>query len=85
MSDNKLIPVNPEFAKKAWITKDKYKAMYEESIKDPDKFWGKMAEELEWIKKWTLLGFEYLGCRNGIKRISSESINCFSRKSNNPS
>ncbi len=32
---------------------DEYKKMYEESIKNPDKFWGKLAEEyVSWYKKW---------------------------------
>ena len=29
-----------------------YKKMYDESIKNPEKFFGKMANELFWFKKW---------------------------------
>ncbi|MEW6096498.1 MAG: acetate--CoA ligase [bacterium] len=29
-----------------------YERLYQESIEDPEKFWAKMAEELDWIKKW---------------------------------
>ena len=29
-----------------------YKKMYRESIKNPDKFWAKIASEIHWFKKW---------------------------------
>jgi len=29
-----------------------YEKVYQESIKNPEKFWEKEAEELEWFKKW---------------------------------
>ena len=29
-----------------------YEALYKESIEDPEKFWGRAAEELHWFKKW---------------------------------
>ncbi len=42
-----------EFAKKAHIkSMDQYKEMYKESIENPEKFWGKMAEDFTWFKKW---------------------------------
>ena len=53
MEENRVFPVPPEFAKKAAVkSMAEYKALYDESIKNPDKFWGKWAEELEWYKKW---------------------------------
>ncbi|MDD5309424.1 MAG: acetate--CoA ligase [Deltaproteobacteria bacterium] len=52
MADNMFQP-NPEFRKKAWIQSyEQYKKMYDESISDPAKFWGKMAEDFVWFKKW---------------------------------
>ncbi|NUN04832.1 MAG: acetate--CoA ligase [Bdellovibrio sp.] len=48
-----LYPVPAEFAKKALITESKYKSMYDESVKDPEGFWGKQAERLDWFTKWT--------------------------------
>jgi len=51
MSDT-LIPVNPEFAKKAHVTRTQYTSMYKESVADPDTFWAKQAERLLWIEKW---------------------------------
>jgi acetyl-CoA synthetase len=29
-----------------------YQKMYNESVKNPDKFWAKVAEELYWFKRW---------------------------------
>ncbi|HVP77107.1 MAG TPA: acetate--CoA ligase [Thermodesulfobacteriota bacterium] len=31
---------------------EEYKKLYQKSIKDPEKFWGELAEELDWKKKW---------------------------------
>jgi acetyl-CoA synthetase len=40
MSEVKVYPVDPEFAAKAHIDNAKYQAMYEQSVNDPDAFWG---------------------------------------------
>ncbi len=43
-----------EFSKKARIQSiAQYRAMYDESIADPDKFWAREAEELTWRQKWS--------------------------------
>lgn len=49
-----LYPVPEPFRKKAYISSyDQYKAMWRESIDNPDGFWGKVAEEqVTWFKKW---------------------------------
>jgi acetyl-CoA synthetase len=31
---------------------EEYKKLYQKSVKDPEKFWGELAEELTWSKKW---------------------------------
>ncbi|WDP91867.1 MAG: acetate--CoA ligase [Desulfobacter sp.] len=42
-----------QFRENAWIkTMEEYKAMYRESIDDPEGFWGRIAEEFYWEKKW---------------------------------
>jgi acetyl-CoA synthetase len=42
-----------ELSNKAYITNmDEYNKMYQWSISDPEDFWAKMAEQLEWQKKW---------------------------------
>jgi len=57
MTDVKLkdiYPVPEDFKEKAYIKSyDEYKALWKESIADPDAFWGKIAEEqVTWFKKW---------------------------------
>lgn len=52
--DDDKIGVNPTFAKHAWIDQKKYQAMYEESINQPDLFWGNLAKEhLTWARPFT--------------------------------
>ena len=54
MSETRTFPPLPEFAKKAHIKSvEQYNEMYEESINDPEKFWLKEAEILDWFKKPT--------------------------------
>ncbi len=53
MVDDNLIPVPSEVAQRAWIGNAKYKAMYERSVGDPDKFWGEQGKRLHWIKPYT--------------------------------
>jgi acetyl-CoA synthetase len=50
---SEIHPVDPAFAEKARIRKDDYQRMYAESVQDPEGFWKKMSERLDWIKKPT--------------------------------
>ncbi|KAF1712446.1 acetate--CoA ligase [Pseudoxanthomonas kalamensis DSM 18571] len=49
MSD--IYPVNPEFAAKARVDRSSYERDYRASVENPDAFWGKVAERLDWFKK----------------------------------
>ena len=53
MSD--LYPVKPEFAAKARIRKADYQRLYRESVEDPEGFWRKAAERLDWYRKPTVI------------------------------
>jgi len=53
MSD--LYPVKPEFAAKARIGKDDYQRLYRESVQDPEGFWRKAAERLDWFREPTVI------------------------------
>ena len=50
---SKLYPVPAAFAANARINKAGYAQMYAESIADPDKFWGRGGQRLDWIKPYT--------------------------------
>ncbi len=49
----KVYPVPAAIAAKAWIDEAKYKAMYDASVKDPEKFWAEAAQSLDWSKPFT--------------------------------
>ncbi len=59
----------------------KYSELYEQSINDPEAFWGEAAEELHWYKKWDkvldsdakpvprwFVGGEFNTCYNAVDR-----------------
>jgi len=49
---------SPEVIQRAYV-KD-YEEFYRASISDPDRFWERMAEELEWFKRWDyILDWQY--------------------------
>ncbi len=42
-----------EFAQKAHLKSlAEYEALYKESVEEPERFWGRAAEELHWFRKW---------------------------------
>jgi len=45
-----VYPVDPTFAAKALLRADDYQRLYAESIRDPAKFWGEVAQRLDWIQ-----------------------------------
>src|SRR4051812_50171821 len=52
-SGERVIPPAPQFAEKARIgALDKYRALYDRSISDPDGFWAEQADRITWFKKW---------------------------------
>ncbi len=53
MSEDKVYGVSDEWAQRAWINNDKYLAMYEQSVSDPDGFWGEEGKRLDWIKPYS--------------------------------
>ncbi len=53
-SEEQLVyePSDSVKAKATIKTMEEYQKLYQKSLKDPEKFWGELAEELEWKKKW---------------------------------
>jgi acetyl-CoA synthetase len=47
---SKLYPVKPEFAANARIGRDDYDRLYAESVRDPESFWGKVGQRVDWLK-----------------------------------
>ena len=70
----KLYPPQ-ELSEKAYIKSlDEYKKMWEESVNDPDKFWGDMAETLDWYKKWDKV-FTWDQEKNDVEWFSGGKLN----------
>jgi acetyl-CoA synthetase len=54
MQESRVFPPPADFAAKATIgSRQQYDAMYKRSLDDPDGFWGDIAAELHWFRKWT--------------------------------
>jgi acetyl-CoA synthetase len=49
----KVYAVPAEWAARAWADGQKYHAMYQRSVQDPDGFWGEMGRRLDWIKPYS--------------------------------
>ncbi len=53
MAEKRVFNPPKELSEKAYIKSlDEYREIYRRSIEDPAAFWGEMAEQLDWIKKW---------------------------------
>ena len=53
MSEVKIHPVSKEWATRAYIGAEKYRAMYRQSVEDPDGFWAEQAKRIDWLKPFT--------------------------------
>lgn len=53
LKETRVFNPSPEFTKTGYVTNmEQYKKMHKESIENPEKFWGKAAETLDWFRKW---------------------------------
>ena len=52
-STDTMYAPSADFAAKAHVTADQYKAMYEASINDPEAFWAEHGKRIDWIKPFT--------------------------------
>jgi len=50
---SQVFPVLSTVAKRAWIDEAGYFKLYEQSLKDPDKFWAEHGKCIDWIKPFT--------------------------------
>ncbi|ODS01133.1 acetyl-coenzyme A synthetase [Methyloceanibacter methanicus] len=58
MSEHKVYKLSPVEVSEAWkdrafIDNETYLKLYAESIEDPDTFWGREAQRIDWIKPFT--------------------------------
>jgi len=53
MSKNKVFKPSGDWIKKSHVDSlEKYEKIYNNSVSNPDEFWGNIADRLKWYKKW---------------------------------
>jgi acetyl-CoA synthetase len=50
-----LYPVPAEWRERAYVNAERYAALYGQSLADPDTFWGKQAQRLDWITPFSTI------------------------------
>jgi acetyl-CoA synthetase len=84
----RIVPVPAQFAKQARIgSKEKYRALYDRSISDPDGFWAEQAERITWSKKWKTVSkydFDAAKIEWYIGGKLNASVNCLDRHLDGP-
>ena len=53
MSSSDIYKSKDWITEKAFVKKDEYKAMYEQSISKPDEFWFEQGQRLDWFTPYT--------------------------------
>jgi len=53
LNETRTFEPAPEFVANAHLkSRDEYDRLYQESIENPEAFWGNVAEEFHWFKRW---------------------------------
>jgi acetyl-CoA synthetase len=52
MSSTSIFPVPAALARSAWVDATGYERLYEQSLSDPEGFWGEQGKRLHWIKPY---------------------------------
>ena len=83
MSEAKVHRVQPAWKKNALIDNDTYLKWYADSVKNPDKFWGKHGKRIDWFKPYTKVKNTSFDGKVSIKwfedGLTNVSYNCIDR------
>jgi acetyl-CoA synthetase len=85
--ENRVFKPSKEFSSRAHVKSlAQYRKLYNESIKSPEKFWGKQAkEELVWFKPWKkVLQWKAPSAKWFVGGQLNVSYNCLDRHLNTP-
>jgi len=53
LKETRVFPPSPEFSQQSHIKSlEQYEQLYREAEENPEAFWGRIAEELHWFRKW---------------------------------
>ncbi len=83
MSDVQVHRLQPAWKKNALIDNDTYLKWYADSVKNPDKFWGKHGKRIDWFKPFTKVKNTSFDGKVSIKwfedGVTNVSYNCIDR------
>ncbi len=83
MSDVHVHKVKPAWKKDALIDSETYRKWYRESVKNPDRFWGKHGKRIDWFKPYTKVKNTSFTGKVSIKwfedGVTNVSHNCIDR------
>ena len=84
MSEVHVYKVPSQWKKHAYVDEAGYKKMYADSVKNPDKFWGKQAKRIDWFKApRKIRNVSYAYPKVSIKwyedGVTNVSVNCIDR------
>ena len=77
MSEVHVHRVQPAWKKNALIDNDTYLKWYADSIKNPDKFWGKHGKRIDWFKPFTKVKNTSFDGKVSIKWFEDGAHQCF--------
>jgi acetyl-CoA synthetase len=82
VEEMKYYTPSPEYKRNSWI--GDYQKVYDEFLADPDAFWSKMAQQLDWIKPWdAVLEWKYPYAKWFRNAKLNITANCLDRHVNN--
>jgi acetyl-CoA synthetase len=87
LQEDRVFPPPKAFSKMAWVkSMAQYRKLYNESIRQPEKFWARQAkEELVWFKPWkTVLQWKLPYAKWFVGGRLNVSFNCLDRHLNGP-
>ncbi|MDN3523476.1 acetate--CoA ligase [Halomonas ramblicola] len=85
MSEHQQVhPVRADIAAKAWADREKYQAMYQQSVDDPEGFWADQAKRIDWFQaptkiKNTSFARDNVDIRWFEDGTLNASVNCLDR------
>jgi acetyl-CoA synthetase len=86
LQEERTFAPSEAFAKSAKIQSlEEYKALYDESVNDPDAFWGRVAKELHWFEPWDkVLEWDAPHAKWFVGGKTNLSYNCLDRHLDGP-
>jgi acetyl-CoA synthetase len=84
LNEQRFFAPSPAFAQKAHISSfEQYKQLHDRSLQDPSAFWGEVASDLHWFKKWDrVLEWNLPDAKWFVGGKTNLSYNCIDRQVN---